>query len=146
MSDTQVNPAALRVLIIDRHEVSRAAVCALLRTEGLEVVADVATAAEGLALADELKPDVAIVDVNPAGAQALVLAGALGRLAAGVVLTSSTPVYADLKGYTFFPKSEICARVLRQALPAPAPRNQGAIDVDAGLPGHHHRQDREDPR
>jgi CheY-like chemotaxis protein len=119
MSGTQVKPPALRVLIVDRHEVSRAAIRALLRTEGLEVVADVATAAEGLALADQVKPDIAIVDVDSAGAQALVIAGALGRLAVGVVLTSSAPpVRDDLNGSTFVPKSEICARVLRQALAA----------------------------
>jgi DNA-binding NarL/FixJ family response regulator len=118
MPDTELNPPALRVLIVDRHEVSRAAIRALLRTEGLEVVADVATAGEGLALADQARPDVAIVDVDPAAARALATAGALGRLAAGVVLTSSTPVQADVNGHPFIPKSDICARLLRQALTA----------------------------
>jgi dihydrofolate reductase/DNA-binding NarL/FixJ family response regulator len=109
-------PPVLRVLIVDRHEVSRAAIRALLRTEGLEVVADVATAAEGLALAAELKPDIAIVDIDRAAAQKLATAGVLARLAARAVLTSSTPPQTDPNGYTFIPKSEICARVLRQAL------------------------------
>ncbi len=118
MSGTQVKPSALRVLIVDRHEVSRAAIRALLRTEGLEVVADVATAGEGLALPDETRPDIAIVDVDPAAARALATAGAFARLAAGVVFTSSAPVQADLNGYTFIPKSEICARRLRQAVTA----------------------------
>ena len=37
-------PSRLRVLIVDQHEVSRAAIRALLRTEGLDVLADAATA------------------------------------------------------------------------------------------------------
>jgi CheY-like chemotaxis protein len=118
MSDTELNPAALRVLIVDRHEVSRAAIRALLRTEGLEVVADVATADEALALADQAKPDIAIVDVDPAAVHTLATAGALTRLAARVVLTSSCALQPDPTEYTFIPKSEICARLLRQALAA----------------------------
>lgn len=118
MPDTELNLPALRVLIVDRHEVSRAAIRALLRTEGLEVVGDVATAGEGLGLADRARPDIAIVDIDPAAARALATAGALARLAAGVVLTSSTPVPPDLNGCTFIPKSDISARLLRQALTA----------------------------
>jgi CheY-like chemotaxis protein len=120
MPDIELNPPALRVLIVDRHEVSRAAIRALLRTEGLVVVADVASAAEGLALADEAKPDIAIVDVDLGSAVALALAsgGALTGLAARVVLTASTPLQATPNGYTFIPKSEICARLLRHELTA----------------------------
>ncbi len=125
MPDTELNPPALRVLIVDRHEVSRAAIRALLRTEGLEVVGDVATAAEGLALADQAKPDIAIVDVDARSALAVARGGALTGLAARVVLTASTPPPTAPTGYTFIPKSEICARLLSQALTAqhPTPRN-----------------------
>jgi CheY-like chemotaxis protein len=116
MPDQPLNATALRVLIVDRHEVSRAAITALLRTEGLKVVADVATTDEGLALAGAATTDVAIVDIDPATVRAVITDGALARLAAGVVLTSSGPLPVDLSGYTFIPKSEICARRLRQAL------------------------------
>ncbi len=118
MSDTEFNPPALRVLLVDRHEVSRAAIRALLRTEGLDVVADVATTAEGLALADQAKPDIAIVDVDPGSAHPLEAGDALTGLAARVVLTASTPLQSAANGYTVIPKSEICARRPRQALTA----------------------------
>jgi CheY-like chemotaxis protein len=118
MSDTELNPPALRVLLVDRHEVSRAAIRALLRTEGLDVVADVATIAEGLALADQAKPDIAIVDVDSGSAHMLETRGALTGLAARVVLTASTPPRAAATGYTVIPKPEICAGRLRQALTA----------------------------
>ncbi|MGO9753890.1 MAG: response regulator transcription factor [Solirubrobacteraceae bacterium] len=125
MPDTELNPPALRVLIVDPHEVSRAAIRALLRTEGLQVVADVATAAEGLGLAPEARPDIAIVDVDPRSALALATGRALTGLAARVVLTASTPLQAAPNEYTFIPKAEICARRLRQALTAEHTANQG---------------------
>jgi CheY-like chemotaxis protein len=134
MPGTELNPPALRVLIVDRHEVSRAAIRALLRTEGLEVIADVATAAEGLALADQTKPDIAIVDVDPASAHTRAAVGALTQLAARVVLTSSTPLQADPSEYTFIPKPEICASLLRQALAAqPTETKESPMSMQAYL-------------
>jgi DNA-binding NarL/FixJ family response regulator len=124
MPDTELNRPALRVLIVDPHEVSRAAIRALLRTEGLEVVADVATATEGLGLAPEARPDIAIVDVDPRSPLALATGRALTGLAARVVLTASTPLQAANE-YTFIPKAEICARRLRQALIPEHTANQG---------------------
>jgi DNA-binding NarL/FixJ family response regulator len=42
-------PANLRVLLIDDHEVSRAACRALLRTEGVEIVADLPVSEDAVA-------------------------------------------------------------------------------------------------
>ena len=56
---------AVRILIIDDHDISRAACRALLRTEGMNVVADLEARDDALAAAGALCPDVAIVDVAP---------------------------------------------------------------------------------
>jgi DNA-binding NarL/FixJ family response regulator len=104
----------LRILIIDSHEVSRAAVRALLQTEGVEVLADVASAAEALAI-ENASPDVAIIDVSQDVSKALASAATLSCLASSptVVLTSSTPPEGDLDGHIFIAKSELSARTLR---------------------------------
>ena len=54
-----------RILLVDDHEISRAAYRALLRAEGIDVVADLAASDHALAAARALRPDVAIVDVTP---------------------------------------------------------------------------------
>lgn len=77
MSRTEVTPGSAARPIVDQHEVSRAAIRALLQTEGLEVVADVSTGEQALALADEVSPDIVIIDVGPRARRALELAGPL---------------------------------------------------------------------
>src|ERR1700746_8654 len=57
--------SAARIMIIDDHEISRAACRALLRTEGIDVVADLRARDDVLAAAGALPPDVAIIDVTP---------------------------------------------------------------------------------
>jgi DNA-binding NarL/FixJ family response regulator len=109
---------SLRVLIIDKHEVSRAAIRGLLRTEGLEVIADVSSGAEALASAEAGSPDVVLVDISTephmARATALALAGV--RSAPTVVLTASVPPVAGPDGFTFIAKGDVCARELRRAM------------------------------
>jgi CheY-like chemotaxis protein len=108
----------LRVLIVDEHEVSRAACTALLRTEGVNVVADVALGCDGVAAAGELSPDVVVVDA---------VAGALdtGRrlralpCAPLVVLTSSAEcsgLRRSLDGFPFLAKADICARAILRTI------------------------------
>ena len=80
----------MRIMIIDDHEISRAACCALLRTEGIDVVGAAADD-EAIAAAATLRPDAAIVDVTPTVGSGLDIAR---RLRAqpdqpAVVLTSS---------------------------------------------------------
>jgi CheY-like chemotaxis protein len=118
MSPDEHLPSPLRVLIVDQHQVSRAAIGALLRTEGLDVVADVSTASQALAIGNAISPDVAIVDISHEPEQAIAAARALAGLpcAPAVLLTSSTAVSVDLDGLTFLAKGDICARHLRLAM------------------------------
>jgi chemotaxis response regulator CheB len=118
MSGAEFTSTATRVLIVDAHEVSRAAIRALLQTEGLEVVADVATGEQALALAGEVSPDVVVIDAGRNARHAVELADALVRSSPlpAVVLTSSTPVDGSLGGYPFVTKPDLCARELRLAM------------------------------
>lgn len=109
---------SLRVLIVDRHQVSRAAIRALLRTEGLQVVGDVSSATEALGSGEASSPDVVLVDISPEPREALATARALAglRSAPTVVLTSSAPPPVGLGGFVFLAKADICAQQLRQAM------------------------------
>jgi DNA-binding NarL/FixJ family response regulator len=83
--------SSLRVLLIDDHEISRAACRALLRTEGVDVVADQGTGENVIAVVAELGPHVVILAVAPDDDAALDLAQRLRALevAPSVLLTSS---------------------------------------------------------
>ena len=54
-----------RVMIVDDHDISRAACRALLRAEGIDVVADLGASGHVLTTARALRPQVVIVDVTP---------------------------------------------------------------------------------
>ena len=56
----------MRILIVDDHEIFRAAFRALLRTQGMDVIADVPAGSTAITTAIALRPEVAIVDVTPA--------------------------------------------------------------------------------
>jgi DNA-binding NarL/FixJ family response regulator len=80
-------------MIIDGHEVSRAAFCALLRSEGADVVASLSADCDALAAARTLRPEVVIVDVTPAAETGFGIARRLRALLPTppvVILTSST--------------------------------------------------------
>jgi DNA-binding NarL/FixJ family response regulator len=114
-------PEQLRVLLIDDHEVSRAACQALLRTEGINVVADLPVGEDALAAAVELHPDAAILDVTPNDEYALQLARRLGSLRRPptVVLTSSasrTVLDTKLDGLPFIAKSDLCSSEILTAI------------------------------
>src|SRR5215472_10423989 len=81
---------AARILIVDDHEISRAALRALLRTEGIDV-ADVRTGDAAITATIAFHPDVVIVDVTPADPAGFHIARRLRALpdAPAVVLTSS---------------------------------------------------------
>ena len=122
----------LRVLIVDDHEIPRAACRALLRTEGFDVVADVAAGVDALAAVDSLRPHVAIVDISPGRASALEIARQLHTRpgAPTVVLTSSTSRSAfgtQLDGFAFVPKADICAEQVLRVMSEP-----NAISGDPG--------------
>jgi DNA-binding NarL/FixJ family response regulator len=81
-----------RVIIIDDHEITRAACTALLRAEGLDVIADLGASGQALTATRMLRPDVAIIDVTPAAATGFGIADRLRALPIPpfVILTSST--------------------------------------------------------
>jgi len=104
---------ALRIMIIDDHEISRAAFCALLRSEGVDVVADLSADRDALAMARALGPEVIIVDVTPAADTGFGIARRLRALRPAppiVILTSSTDrtrFGAHLDGHVFIAKADI---------------------------------------
>jgi DNA-binding NarL/FixJ family response regulator len=107
-----------RVLIVDQHEVSRAACRALLRTEGLTVVADVATGDEAMRAATALRPNVVIIDVAPGHGHVLDTARRLRALPGtpAIVLTSSADpsrLDIELADFPFVAKADICAELIR---------------------------------
>jgi len=109
---------ALRIMIIDDHEISRTAFCALLRSEGADVVAHLSTGPDALAMARALRPDVVIVDVTPTADTGFGIAGRLRALLPTpliVILTSSTDrtrFGAQLDGHVFIAKADICAAAI----------------------------------
>jgi DNA-binding NarL/FixJ family response regulator len=110
----------LRVLIIDQHEISRGALSALLRTEGLHVVGEVAGGAPGVAAAQALAPDLVLLDVAPGDEHMLETIQALQAVPSTrtVVLTSSTQrarLHRVANGLPFLAKADICARTLVNA-------------------------------
>lgn len=106
----------LRVLLVDDHEISRAAVSALLRTEGADV-ADIGTGEAALQVAIAFRPAVAIVDVTPADATGFRIADQLQALPDGpaVVLTSSADkrrFASQLDSYRFVAKADLCVQTI----------------------------------
>lgn len=111
-----------RILIVDDHEISRAALRALLRTEGTDV-ADVSADDAAIAAAVAFHPDVAVVDVTPAGASGFLIARRLQALprAPAVVLTSSAHPNrfgSTLSNYRFVAKADLCAHAIAELTPA----------------------------
>jgi CheY-like chemotaxis protein len=117
------HPANLRVLFIDDHEVSRAACCALLRTEGVDVVAELQVDEDAVAAAARLHPEAAIVDVTPGDARALMLARrlrALRRPPTVVLVSSASRAAFDTKldGFPFIAKADLCTSEVLTAIRA----------------------------
>ena len=119
-------PGSLRVLIVDQHEVSRAAIRALLKTEGLEVVGDVSSRDDALASGQASSPDLVLVDIGAEPQTALETAVAVAGLGSlpTVVLTSSAGPAPDPTGFAFIAKGDICARQLRRAMRSEIPTNK----------------------
>lgn len=105
-----------RIMIIDDHEISRAACSALLRAEGLDIT-DLPASDRALTDARSLRPDAAIVDVTPTADTGFAMAHALRALPAPpiVILTSSanrTQFGTRLNGYRFIAKADICTAAI----------------------------------
>ena len=97
-------------MIIDDHEISRAACRALLRTEGIDVVADMAAGDQAISVAAMLRPDVAVVDVSPSANAGFGLARRLRALA-----DPPNSAGAALEGHSFVAKAGLCANAIRDA-------------------------------
>ena len=112
-----------RILIIDQHEVTRAACAALLRTEGWEV-RDVAPGCDVFTLTEAFEPDVVLIDAT-AEARVGDAARQLPRLACApriVVTSSAVPeqLHPCLRELPFVAKADICAAAILTAVPTPS--------------------------
>ncbi len=116
-----------RVLIIDDNIAFSAAVRRLLERDGLVVVAEAATGADGIEEAKAHSPDLVIVDVQLPDFDGFEVAEQLAGLepAVDVILTSSLDgsdfgaLVAASSALGFIPKTELSATAIR-ALLAPA--------------------------
>jgi two-component system response regulator EvgA len=118
--------STMRIMIIDDHEISRAAIRALLRAEGIDVIADLNTGGHALAAARALQPEVVIVDVEPAADTGFGIARWLCGLRTPpvVILTSSADraqFGAKINSYRFVAKADITATVIADLAKTPPP-------------------------
>jgi DNA-binding NarL/FixJ family response regulator len=120
----------MRIMIIDDHEISRAAIRGLLRAEGIDVIADFNAGGHALAAARALHPEVVIVDVVPAAETGFGIALALCGLPAPpvVILTSSADraqFGVKISSYRFVAKADITATVIADLANTPASAGYG---------------------
>ncbi|UGS37157.1 LytR/AlgR family response regulator transcription factor [Capillimicrobium parvum] len=117
----------MRYLIVDDNASFRAEMRGLLVEQGLEVVGEAASVAEGLRQIAELRPDVALVDIDLGGESGFEPARRLSKEprdgAAPYVILISTydeAEYADLirasSAIGFLAKSELSAASVRRML------------------------------
>ena len=115
---------ALRSLLVDDNAHFLAAARDLLEREGVEVVGVASTSAEALRLAAELRPDVALVDIDLGHESGLDLARHLagdGQRPRVVLISAySESDFADLIAGTpaagFLPKAELSAARIQEVL------------------------------
>jgi DNA-binding NarL/FixJ family response regulator len=107
----------LRCLLVDDSEAFLASASRLLAAQGLQIVGNASSGKEALALAQQLQPDVALVDVQLGDEDGLELACRLVATARAprVILISShaqddlTELIADSPAAGFLPKSALNA-------------------------------------
>lgn len=122
---------ALRCLVVDDNPSFIDAARILLGREGVDVAGVASTSAEAFRRAEELAPDLVLVDVVLGDESGFDLARRLGAIGAIVVLIS-THDQADIEDLLegsaavgFLPKSELSANELRRILDG-RPREPGA--------------------
>jgi DNA-binding NarL/FixJ family response regulator len=119
----------LRCLIVDDNASFREEMRGLLAEQGLDVVAGAGSAAEAFRQIAELRPDVALIDIDLGGESGLELArqlreqpgqGALPRLI--LISTHDGAEYADVieasSAIGFLAKIDLSAATIRQLLAA----------------------------
>ena len=114
---------AVRVLVVDDHEPFRVWAAKLLRAGGMEVVGEAATAREGLADAETLRPDVVLLDVRLPDIDGFTVCRALSATGLRVVLCSAALTERDCRDLVeksgaagFLPKDRLSAAALRLVL------------------------------
>jgi DNA-binding NarL/FixJ family response regulator len=119
---------SLRVLIVDDSQPFLSVARVLLEREGLSVVGIASTTRDALAQAEELGPDVVLVDITLAEESGFELArrlldhGPCGEPAVILISTHAHEDFADLitdcPAAGFLPKSELSAAAVRGMLDA----------------------------
>ncbi|MBV9197908.1 MAG: hypothetical protein JO168_27540 [Solirubrobacterales bacterium] len=94
-----------------------------MRTEGIDIIADLPVSDDAITAATELRPDAAIVDVTPEDERALTLARRLLAIQRPptVLLTSSTSrsvLGTMLEGFPFIAKADLCSSEILTAIRA----------------------------
>jgi len=122
---------AFGVLIVDDNRLFLKAACALLERQGLRVVGVAATAAEALQRAEELRPQVVLVDIMLGGESGFDLARLLagqrpgGGPAVILISTHAGADFADLIAESpavgFVPKPGLSADAIRRIVDGRAP-------------------------
>jgi DNA-binding NarL/FixJ family response regulator len=73
---------SLRILVVDDHKIFREQVCALLRSRpGFEVICEAADGLEAVSRAEELHPDVVVLDITMPTLGGIEAAGRIRRVA-----------------------------------------------------------------
>jgi DNA-binding NarL/FixJ family response regulator len=121
---------ACGVLIVDDNEQFLSAASVLLERQGLRILGVASSVAEGLSRADELQPDVVLVDIMLANESGFELArrlrdrDAASRTAAILISTHAESDFADLiaesEASGFLPKSELSAKAICRIVDARA--------------------------
>jgi DNA-binding NarL/FixJ family response regulator len=117
----------IRCLIVDDNSSFRHEMGGLLEEQGLEVVGGAASAAEALQQIAELRPDVALIDIDLGGDSGLTLATRVRRETPGpavpnviLISTHDEGAFAELIERTpalgFLPKTELSGAAIRRML------------------------------
>jgi DNA-binding NarL/FixJ family response regulator len=126
----------MRCLIVDDSRRFLDAACGLLQRQGINVVGVASTSAEALQQAQELRPDVTLLDIDLGGESGLELARRLseqdGPAPVILISTHAEQDYAELivasPAIGFLPKTALSADAIRELL-------AGHRDGDPGKPG-----------
>ena len=114
------NPSVMSVLIVDDHPSFRASARRLLEAEGFDVVGEAGDGHAAIAAAQQLKPDLVLLDVQLPDLDGFEVAARLAALGlpSAVILTSSRnaaeygPLVTETPVRGFVPKAELSGAVL----------------------------------